>query len=121
MPEPPPATSQQLEQLLEVALSLYHLGGPVSCHGRSYAADDWHGGVLQELNQVENMQAELFAAAQKEWGIDNAAGVRALLRLSTAAAVAATLRFALGALDPTAPAATAADVLDEILLTRWWL
>ncbi len=78
--------------------------------------------MLAELDDVANMDPSAYARAARDWGLDNAAGVRALVRLSAAAAVAAALRFALGLPDPvTGDPAAAGMALDEINVAQPWL
>lgn len=118
-----PETNDVLLLLAEVD-RLYALGGassPGDGEGAS-PADRWHGAVLAELDDVGNVDPERFAAVARECGLDNAAGLRALVRLSSARAVSAALRYALGMPDPaTGEPAGRSAVLDEVNCTHWWL
>ena len=117
---PPP---EDLRWLLEQAERLYAMGGPSTREGfGAWDSDDWHGCVLAELDDVANMDPHAFAAVAQRWGLDNAAGLRTLIRLSAACAVAAALRFTLGESVPgTQQPTTPRMVLDEITSSQWWL
>lgn len=119
----PHPTTDEIVALLREAERLYRLGGAATATGLgAHDPDEWHGYVLAELDDVANMNPDAYARVARDWGLDNAAGVRALVRLSAARAVAASLRYALGLVDPTTgDVATAASAIDEINISHLWL
>lgn len=122
MYHPQSPDARQLECLLSEVLRLSLAGGPACPQGHARDVEMWHGAVLYELDQVENMEPQVFSTVLEELGLDNAAGLRALLRVSAATAVAAALRHVLGQANPgTGALASLQLVLDEINLTHWWL
>lgn len=121
-PQGQPPSRQAVARMLEQVEGLYRLGGPAADQ-RPGPMDpaSWHGRVLAELDDVANMDPPAWAAAARGCRFDNAAGVRALVRLSAAAAVAAALRYALGAVEAaTGEPASPEAVLDEIAAPQWW-
>ena len=116
-------TREDAQELLSAAERLYALGGPVYNEGVAHDPDDWHGGVLSLLNDPANMDPKVFAKDLHGYNLDGAAGLRVLVRLSAATAVAKAVRYMLGQAphDGSTRPATQQDVLDEICLTQSWL
>lgn len=84
--------------------------------------DSWHGDVLAALDDVVSTDPDAWQEAGRGCRLDNAAGVRALVRVSASSAVAAALRYVLGVVEPaTGEPAGPEAVLDEIAVTQWWL
>jgi hypothetical protein len=116
-------SQEDVVRLLNRIEAMYRLGGPGTPQGLDLAEPaTWHGQALGELDDIANMDRGAWSEAAARCGLDTAAGVRALVRLSAACAAAASLRYALGAVEPATgePAAPEA-VLDEIAVTQWWL
>lgn len=114
---------RDVADLLEQVEGLYQLGGPETHEGLGpMEPDSWHGSVLAELDDAANMDPDVWAETARWARLDNAAGVRALVRLSAASAVAAALRYALGEVEAATGRPVAPEtVLDEIAVTHWWL
>lgn len=81
-----------------------------------------HGEILAELADPANDNRRTFAPIAKAHGLDTAAGIRDLIRLSCAETATAALRFVQAHDDPsTGERAHAGAVVDEILIRQWWL
>jgi hypothetical protein len=92
----PTRPEAELRQLLARVEEVYRLGGPPTPDGHGAREPDaWHAEVLSELSDPANTDPTNFAEAAVSCGVDTALGLQALVRLSTAKAVAAAIRFAL--------------------------
>lgn len=82
----------------------------------------WHGEVLADLVDPVNDDPGVFAAVARGHGLDSAAGLQDLVRVSAAEAAVGALRFVLGWEDPfTGERVHGGAVLDEILMRQSWL
>jgi hypothetical protein len=118
--QPPP---RDLATLLAQVEEMYQRAASPQGEGPAAANPAlWQGDVLHRLDHARTADPQEWAEAARACGLDTADGVRAILTLSCASAVAAALRFALGAVEPaTGEPATPEAVLDEIATCQWWL
>jgi hypothetical protein len=90
----------ELVLLLSEVRRVYRQGDPPDRHShvqdpaaeRDFSAQLWHGEVLADLADPGNDDRAVFAAVSHGHGLDTAAELRDLVRLTAAEAAAATLR-----------------------------